>query len=230
MRVPLRTALRGVLVAAAVAGLVMATPCRAEKLGKVGVYLYENVEGFHTAGAACGTSLADHLKPYAKGVIAFDKVPLESNETVRILDELTKDRKIVVAAVHTWLAGGAISTPSVTLADDAIKFKDLTWHVNQEAILKEAAKSGLSHVLLGTVTGLVKESGNRAAQSGSKLFSVTVQANFQLVDVASGAGLWAKTYRDVKAGFDPRTAFDEGALHVGEMAGKDLATRFGDTN
>jgi hypothetical protein len=230
MRLPQRTALRWPLIAAAITALIAPAPAQAEKLDRVGVYLYENVEGFHTAGAACGTSLAEQLAPNAKGVIAVDKVPLESNETVRILDELTKDRKTVIAAVHTWLAGGAISTPSVTLADDAIKFKDLTWHVDQEAILKEAGKMDLSHVLLGTVTGLVKESGNRAAQSGSKLFSVTVQANFQLLEVASGTGLWAKTYRDVKAGFDPRTAFDAGALHVGEMAGKDLAARLGGTN
>jgi hypothetical protein len=207
-----------------VCAVTAATAGAGGKLGSVGIYVYENLEGAHTPSSASGTRLAALLASSATQVLAVDKVPLVSNESVRILDKLTEDRKIVVAAVHTWFTGNVIAAPTITLADDAIKFQDLTWHVDRETVLVQAAKDGQTQALIGTATGLIKEAGNRAAQSGSKLRSVTVEADFQLIDVRTGAASWAQHFRVVNAGFDPRVAFDDGLTQVAELAAKELQT------
>jgi hypothetical protein len=82
------------------ATLGLATSAGAES-GKssLGIYLYENIEGFHTVSSTANARFASSLLPVFTKITTNDKVPLESNESVRILDELTKDRKVTVTTV-----------------------------------------------------------------------------------------------------------------------------------
>lgn len=188
--------------------------------GSLGIYIYENIEGYHTVSSTAGTELTSAFLPAFAKVMAFDRVPLESNETVRILEKMTEDRKVTVTAINTWLAGGAIAAPTVTFADDDIKFKDLTWHVDENAVMADAKKKGMTHILIGSISGLVKQSGGGGAKA--RLVSATAMANLKLLDVVQGTAVWAKTYRDVKAGFDARTAFDDAVLCISGKAGGEV--------
>jgi hypothetical protein len=190
--------------------------------GSLGIYIYENIEGYHTISSTAGTELTNALLPVFGKVMAYDRIPLESNETVRILEEMTKDRKVAVTAVSTWLSGGVISAPTVTFADDDIKFKDLTWHIDQEAVMADAKKNGMTHVLFGSISGLVKSVEGMDAKE--RLVSVNAIANLKLVDVSLGAVVWAKTYRDVKAGFDARRAFDDAVVDLSAKAAGEVLT------
>ena len=204
-------------------GLLSASVCLAERPAKVGIYVYETLEGHHSVSSSSGTLLVGSLLPHCAQVIALDKVPLESNETVRILEEMTKDRKVVITAVSTWLTGGVLAAPTITLADDAIKFKDLTWHIDHKAVLKDAQQRGLTYALVGSAVGLARETAERAAGTGTPLVVVTIQGDFQLIDIRTDAAVWAKTYRETQAGVDARTGFDGGVLRVAKLVGDDLA-------
>jgi hypothetical protein len=200
------------------------------KIGKsLGIYIYESIEGFHSVSSAAGTRLASTLKPFFNKVQSFDKIPLESNESVRILEEMTKDRKIVITAISTWLSGGVIAAPTVTFADDDIKFRDLTWHVNQDAVMKDADDKDMSHVLIGSFSGMIKAAAKQADSRG-KLLSVTVIANLRLIEAGGGTTLWADTYREVRAGFDPRVVFDEVVEEISKKAGRDAIDRMSQHN
>jgi hypothetical protein len=214
-------------VAAVSLAVMLSASTAGAGLGRVGVYVYESIESYHSAGATAGNAIATALLPLAESAIAFDRIPLQSNETVRILSEMTKGREIVMSAIVATLAGGIIASPTMKMADDEIKFKDLTWHVDHDAVIADATKRGLTHVIIGTATGQARETADRAAGSGSKLISVTVQASLQLVDLKTGAAIWAKSLRHVQAGFDPRVAFDEGLLAIGEKATVELTEAFG---
>jgi hypothetical protein len=192
-----------------------------KKGGYLGIYTYENIEGYHTVSGAAGTELTNAFMPFFERVVAFDKVPLTSNETVRILENMTKDRKVVVTAINSWLAGGVVSAPTVTIADDAIKFKDLTWHINQDSVLTDAKKKGMTHVIVGTFTGIENPVQSDAEGARKRLRSVNVLGNLRLMDVARGSVIWAKTYRQAKADFDYRLAFDAAVLAVAETAAKE---------
>ncbi|MFA4946918.1 MAG: hypothetical protein WC674_00195 [Candidatus Krumholzibacteriia bacterium] len=192
-----------------------------KKGGYLGIYTYENIEGYHTVSGAAGTEMTNAFMPFFEKVVAFDKVPLTSNETVRILEEMTKDRKIIVTAINSWLAGGVVSAPTVTIADDAIKFKDLTWHINQDSVLAEAKKKGMTHVIVGTFTGIENPVQSDAEGARKRLRSVNVLGNLRLMDVARGSVIWAKTYRQAKADFDSRLAFNAAVLTVAETAAKE---------
>jgi len=188
--------------------------------GSLGIYIYENVEGFHTVSSTAGTEFTNAFLSLFGKIMAYDRIPLESNETVRILEEMTKDRKVSVTAISTWLSSGVISAPTVTFADDDIKFKDLTWHIDQEAVMVDAKNKGMTHALFGSITGLVKSvEGNG---SKGRLVSVNAIANLKLVDVSQESVVWAKTYRDVKAGFDARTAFDDAVVDLSAKAGGEV--------
>jgi hypothetical protein len=192
-----------------------------KKGGYLGIYTYENIEGYHTVSGAAGTELINSYLPFFERVVTFDKVPLTSNETVRILEKMTKDRKIVVTAINSWLAGGVVAVPTVTLADDAIKFKDLTWHINQDSVLTDAKKKGMTHVIIGTFTGIENPVQTDAEGARKRMRSVNVLGNLRLMDVARGSVIWAKTYRQAKADFDSRLAFNAAVLAVAETAGKE---------
>ena len=198
--------------------LISAFSVSGEKGGSIGLYIYENIEGEHTISSAAGTELGNTLLKHFNKVSVIDRVPLESNETVRILDEMTKERKVTVTSVHTWLSGGVISSPTLTFADDSIKFKDLTWHIDSGAIMKDAGKRGLKKVLYGDFSGYVSP-GN---PNNPRLGSVTVVANLRLVTVAGESVEWAKTYRSVMAGFDPRVAFSDAIVSICETVSEDL--------
>ncbi len=192
------------------------------KSGSIGLYIYENLEREHTISSVAGTELGNTLLEYFEKVSVIDRVPLESNETVRILDEMTKERKVTVTSVHTWLSGGVISSPTLTFADDSIKFKDLTWHIDSGAIMKDAGKRGLKKVLYGDFSGFVSP----ANPNNPRLASVTVVANLRLVTVAGESVEWAKTYRSVMAGFDPRVAFSDAIVSICETVSNDLKDEF----
>ena len=194
-----------------------ASDCIAGKKS-VGVYIYENIEGYHQSAAVSGPAMFDSLKEMFGTVNFVDKVPLESNETARILEEMTEGRKVVVSNINTWLTGGVISSPTITFADDAIKFKDLTWHIDENKILEEAKAQKLTHVLIGTFTGKVKGS-----STNGKTLAVNVSASLKLLSTTGSGVIWAKYYNDVKAGFDARVAFEDAAITISKQAGKDLS-------
>ena len=196
------------------------------KESTVGIYLYENIEGYHTVSSVAGTEIANALLPIFKRVTTNNKVPLESNESVRILSDMTKNRKVVIAALNTWIAGNIISAPTVTFADDAIKFRDLTWHVDENAINKSAKKIGLDMVISGSFTGLVRQSTAAERIHSDKLSSVSVIANLKLMNVTDQGVIWTKTYNEVVAGFDPRVAFNEAVLNISKKAATELKSFF----
>jgi hypothetical protein len=191
-----------------------------EAKGSLGIYIYENIEGYHTVSSTAGTELTNTFLPLFEKVMAYDRVPLQSNETARILEEMTKDRKVAVTAISTWLSGGVISAPTITFADDDIKFRDLTWHIDQEAVIADARKNGMTHALFGTISGFVRSV--EGADTKGRLVSVNATANLKLVDISQGTVVWAETYRDTKAGFDARTAFEDAAFDLSSKAGSDV--------
>jgi len=188
--------------------------------GSLAIYIYENIEGYHTVSSTAGTELSNLFIPVFGKVMSNDNIPLESNETVRILEEMTKDRKVTVTVLNTWLSGGGLSVPTITFADDSIKFRDLTWHVDQKAILADAKEKGMTHALFGSISGLVK--GVEGEGARRRLVSVNTIANLKLVDISKGTVVWAKAYRETKAGFDARTAFDDAVVSLSAKAGNEL--------
>lgn len=190
--------------------------------GALGIYVYENIEGYHRVASTSGTELSAALLTAFARVMAYDKIPLQSNETVRILDEMTKDREVVVTSITTWLHGEILAMPTVKFKDDAIKFSDLTWHVDQDKVVADAKTNKLDHILIGSITGLVNPVQSASSPSGRKLFSVQAMGNFRLIDLRNETTVWAQTYRETQAGFDTRGVFDELAARVGEAAGRDI--------
>lgn len=190
----------------------------------IGVYLYENIEGYHTVSSTAGTVLSNDLLTLFGKVTSVDKVPLESNETVRILEGMTEDRKVVITALNTWIAGNVISAPSITFADDAIKFKDLTWHVDDNAVREDAKKKNLDYILTGAFSGMVKQ----ASSGNGKLKSVTVIANMRIMDLNGDAIVWSGSFSETAAGFDPRVAFNDAVMNLCKKAGKEINTVLGD--
>jgi len=162
------------------------------------------------------------LIPIFKRVTTNNKVPLESNESVRILSDMTKNRNVEIVALNTWIAGNIISAPTVTFADDDIKFRDLTWHVDENSINKSAKKIGLDMVISGSFTGLVRQSTAAERIQSNKLSSVSVIANLKLMNVTDQGVIWTKTYNEVVAGFDPRVAFNEAVLNISKKAATEL--------
>jgi len=191
----------------------------------VGIYLYENIEGFHTVSSTANTLFAASLEPAFARITTCDRVPLESNETVRILEEMTEDRKVVVTTLTAWAAGGVISAPTVTFADDDIKFKDLTWHVDEKALREDAGGRKLDYALTGSFSGMVKRAGGDESEPRRRLVSVTVVSNLKLIDLRDDAVVWAGSYSEVAAGFDSRVAFNEAVTMICEIAGADINKR-----
>ncbi|UCF04165.1 MAG: hypothetical protein JSV33_09440 [bacterium] len=210
-----------ILGCAVLLALCAASSCPATTKSSLGIYLYENIEGYHTTSSTAGTELSNKLLKVFDKVMVFDKVPLESNETVGILEKMTEDRKVTVTAISTWLTGNVISAPSITFADDDIKFKDLTWHIDQDVVLAEARKNTMTYVLIGSFDGIVKKVGNKKLNPDGRLLSVTVLGNIRLIDVAENTIIWAKTYQDIKNGFDARIAFDKAVSKLSGHIGKD---------
>jgi hypothetical protein len=209
-----------VICAFLVAGAVQCRALQTPK-GFLGVYAYETLEGRHTVSSAAGTELANAFIPLFAKVTTSDKVPLTSNETVRILEAMTKDRKIVVTTLSAWLAGGVIAAPTITLADDSMKFKDLTWHVDEDSVLADAKRAGMTSVIIGTFTGMANPIAG-TGEAAKNLRSVNVLGNIRLIDVKQGGVVWAKTYRRAKADFDSRLAFNGAVLEVADSAAKDI--------
>jgi len=209
--------------------IILATPISTsiastdkQSLGHIGVYIYESLEGYHSISSTCGNLLSQGLIKCDANPSVQDRVPLVTNESVRILEEMTEDRKIVVSPVVAWFTGGSIISPSITIADDDIKFVDLTWHIDTDRVMGLASE--LDHVLIGTVSGQLRRTQEQAAQSGSTLVSVTVRGNFRIVRVADGSVIWATTQSTVKAGFDPRVAFEGGIENISEKVVSDLTS------
>jgi len=187
----------------------------------VGIYVFETLEDTHKSMGIAGTAVAEGLRTQFAGVRVYDRIPLESNETVRILDEMTEGREIVLLPVTTFLHGTVLLPPTIRISDDAIKFKDLTWHVNQDSVITHARSNKHTHVIIGRVEGRTNTA--RASSSGGRaLISVNVRVNLRLMDTDSGSIEWAQTLDDTRAGFDPRIVFDGLVEELTQVAVKGL--------
>jgi hypothetical protein len=193
----------------------------------LGIYVYENIEGFHTVSSTANTKLAASLQPVFAKIAENNKVPLESNETVRILDELTEDRKVTVTPLTSWITGNVISAPTITFADDDIKFMDLTWHVDENAVKEDTKAKGLSHALVGAFSGMVKSAGGEGSAK-KRLLSVTVIANMKLINVKDDSIAWSWSHTAVAAGFDSRVAFNDAVSNICDIASEELIKKLSD--
>jgi len=196
---------------------------------KLGIFVYENLEGEHTPSSTFGTHLGSMLQPVCKNIKVEDSVPLKTNETVRILDEETKDRKVVWTTLSTYARNGDVDYPAITFADDDIKFMDLTWKVDGDRVVAEAGKDGLTHCLMGTCTGYVMPPNETSATGKMGLASVTASVNVRLYNLATGRDEWMKNYRQVVAHSDPRIAFEQAIELVSDRIAGDLTVYMNDT-
>ncbi|NIO29538.1 MAG: hypothetical protein GTO29_13405 [Candidatus Latescibacteria bacterium] len=194
----------------------------ADKPIKLGIFVFENLEGIHTQSSTFGTSLGSQLMPMLEKVRVEDSVPLQSNETVRILDELTKDRKVVMTTLHAVFRNGVIDYPAVVFADDAVKFIDLTWKVDDDKTMELAKETGLSHCLIGTCQGIATAPHEESAAGRRGLTAVTASVNVRLHNISSGEAEWMNTYRRVVSHTDPRLAFEQAVEMVAEDIAEDL--------
>ncbi len=196
---------------------------------KLGIFVYENLEGDHTPSSTFGTHLGSMLMPVCKNIKVEDSVPLKTNETVRILDEQTKDRKVVWTTLSTYAEKGAVDYPAITFADDDIKFMDLTWKVDGDKVVAAAKKAGLTHCLMGTCTGYVTPPSTESAAGKQGLTPVTASVNVRLHNLATGKDEWMKNYRQVVPHTDHRIAFEQAIEMVSERIAKDLSVYVKDT-
>jgi hypothetical protein len=204
--------------------IVMALPpAAADNAMKLGIYVYENLEGDHTPSSTFGTYLGSMLQPVCKNIKVEDSVPLKTNETVRILDEETKDRKVVWTTLSTYAEKGSVDYPAITFADNDIKFMDLTWKVDGDRVVAAARKAGLTHCLIGTCTGYVTPPSMESAAGKKGLTPVTASVNVRLRNLATGVDEWMKNYRQVVPHTDHRIAFEQAIEMVAERIAKDLA-------
>jgi hypothetical protein len=139
---------------------------------------------------------------------------------VRLLDELTKDRKVVVTTLTAAFKNGAVDYPAVTFADDDVKFTDLTWKVDLEKTISSAKEAGLTHALVGTCAGIITEPHEKSAAGKRELMAVTASVNVRLFNLATGEADWMNTYRHVVSHTDPRLAYEQAAeAAAAEVAG-----------
>jgi hypothetical protein len=211
------------------AALVLFVPLRVSRASpvKLGIFVFENIEGYHTQSSTFGTRVGAELLSMCDDVKVEDSVPLESNETVRILEEMTEDRKVVVTTLHAAVKDGVVEYPAVVFADDAVKFADLTWKVDDGKALEAAKKAGLSHCLIGTCKGLVTPPDKESAAGRRGLSAVTASVNVRLLSVSSGKAEWMDTYRQVVSHTDARIGFEEAVEMVATRVAEDLAGFFG---
>jgi len=194
----------------------------------LGIYVYENIEGFHTVSSTANTMLASSFQPVFAKITTNDKVPLESNETVRILDEMTKDRKVTVTPLTAWISGNVISAPTLTFANDSIKFMDLTWHIDENALKEDAKAKNLNYALMGSFSGMVKNARGNGSEVKNRLLSVTVIANMKLIDLKDDSIIWAWSHTAVAAGFDSRVAFNDAVSNICDIASEELIKKLAD--
>jgi hypothetical protein len=209
---------------------ILAAPqtVKAEESMRIGIYVFESLEGFHTPSSTFGTHLGSLLLPVCKNIKVEDAVPLQTNETVRILDELTADRKVVWTTLRTFAQNGAVDYPSIVFADDSIVFKDLTWKVDDEKSVELAKKADLTHCLIGTCTGYARPPSQQTSTGRHGLSVVTASVNVRLVNLGTGTQEWMKNYRQIVPHADPRVAFEQAIEMVAETIAEDLGTYFKD--
>jgi hypothetical protein len=210
------------LAAAAILAAAAAGPSAADSMN-LGIFVYENLEGYHTPSSTFGTYLGSKLMPVCKTIKVEHRVPLQTNETIRILDEETEDRKIVWTTLDAFFNNGTIDYPAVTFADDDIKFRDLTWKVDEETAVKWAREAGMTHCLMGTCTGYVTIPSKKTEVGQRGLKVVTASVNIQLYNLKTGETEWMQNYRQVVSHMDNRIAFEQGAEMVADRIAKDLS-------
>jgi hypothetical protein len=196
---------------------------------KLGIFVYENLEGDHTPSSTFGTHLGSMLLPVCKNIKVEDSVPLKTNETVRILDEETKDRKVVWTTLSTYAKNGSVDYPSITFADNDIKFMDLTWKVDGDQVAALAKKAGLTHCLMGTCTGYTTSPSMKSAAGKQGLTAVTASVNVRLHNLKTGEAEWMQNYRQVVPHTDQRIGFEQAMEMVAERIAEDLAVYVNDT-
>jgi hypothetical protein len=195
---------------------------------KLGIYVFENLEGQHTQSSTFGTRLGADLLPVCEKIVVEDSVPLESNETVRILDEMTKNRKVIVTTLRAVAKDGVVEFPTIAFADDSIKFTDLTWKVDDNKVLEVAKTSGVTKCLMGTCEGIVTRPSADSASGRRGLVAVTASVNVRLLTVPDGEAEWMNTYRQVVSHTDARLAFEQAIEMVSAQVAKDLRKFLGE--
>lgn len=209
--------------------LAVPGPTPANESVKLGIFVHENLEGYHTPSSTFGTYLGSELLPVFKNLKVEHAVPLQTNETVRILDELTEERKVVWTTLQAVATNGAIEYPSVTFADDTIKFRDLTWKVDEARVAELAKKAGLTHCLVGTCTGYAASTDAKSVVGSRGLTPVTASVNVHLLNLKTDKTEWMKNYRQVVPHSDPRIAFEQAVEMIAEKIAGDLNAFFKDT-
>jgi hypothetical protein len=194
---------------------------------KLGVFVWENLEGIHTQSSKFGTSLGSLLMPILDNTHVENSVPLRSNETVRILEEMTEDRKVAVTTLYATASNGVIDYPAVVFADDDIKFTDLTWKVDDGKAMEMAKALDLGYCLVGTCTGLATPPNRDSAAGRRNLTAVTASISIYLYKLSTGKAEWMKTYRQVVSHTDPRLAFEQAAEMAADQVAEDLKDFFG---
>ncbi len=215
-----------VLLSIVVITLAVPTATPKDSAVKLGIQVFENLEGYHTQTSELGTRLGKVLMSALESIDIDDQVPLQSNETVRILDEMTKGRKVIVTTLHALSTTGGVNYPTIVFADDAIKFADLTWKLDEDAALKRAKAKGMTHCLTGVCTGLVTVPHEDTAAGKRNLSSITANINLRLHDLSTGKTVWMNTYQQVVAHSDPRLAFIQALEDIAPTIASDLQSHF----
>jgi len=142
-------------------------------------------------------------------VSVASRVPLQSNETVRLLDELSTGETLVTTrTARAFAGGGVIQFETTEISDETLKYTDLTWHLDQNALMEQAKEAGVEYVLMGDVRGTLLPP---SSVGGGKLRSVEVSGRLQLVKVGTGMADWSDILRSRQADFRAELAFDKAA-------------------
>ena len=186
----------------------------------IGIYVFENLEGRNVTSSTAATILARELRDAGEQVSVASRVPLQSNETIRLLDEMSTGETLVSTRTATAFAGGGVIQFETTkISDEVLKYTDLTWHIDQAALMDLAKEAGVDYVLMGDVRGTLLPP---SSVGGGKLRSVEVSGRLQLVNVKTGMADWSDILRSRQADFQEDLAFDKAAETGALAAAKSL--------
>lgn len=186
----------------------------------IGIYIFENLEGRNVTSSTAATILARELRDAGMQVSVASRVPLQSNESIRLLDELATGETLVSTRTATAFAGGGVIQFETTkISDETLKYSDLTWHIDQNALMEQAKEAGVEYVLMGDVRGTLLPP---SSVGGGKLRSVEVSGRLQLVKVGTGMADWSDILRSRQADFRAELAFDKAAESGAQKVAKSL--------
>jgi len=177
-----------------------------------GVYIYEHLEGQTVPGSTFCHAFSSAVG--SRGYTCVDRVPLESNENVRILSEMTEGRTVVVTTLRAAWMGGQIVYPAVEMPADEIKFIDLSWHVDSDAVIEAATAAGQAEYIVGSISGQVTE----GQWSDRQTYRVTAICNVQKIFTKFGTAVWTFQKTKTGSGFDPVVVYAKLVAELGAEA------------